>query len=93
MSCLLPPVCAFCLHFNTEIDNETHGECRAFAEIPETIIRGECDHHEPLANDQGLQFLLNPALAVEFAEVNELRELMDLPKYRMHYAKTALAAL
>ena len=82
MSCLLPPVCAFCLHFNADIEQHTTQECRAFAEIPEAVMLGECDHSEPLANDQGLQFQLNPDLAEEFAEVNALRELMDLPRFK-----------
>jgi hypothetical protein len=79
MSCLLPPVCAFCTH----LLNEPEQECRAFHEIPAVIMNGTCDHTEPYPDDGGVCFQLIPDYAEDFAEVNNIRQEMGLPLFRL----------
>lgn len=79
MSCLLPPVCAFCRH----LLNEPEQECRAFQEIPAAIMNGNCDHSEPYPGDGGICFQLIPEYKEDFAEVNSIRQEMGLSLFRL----------
>jgi hypothetical protein len=56
-------------------------DCRAFAEIPDAIFRGELDHSGPFPGDKGFRFRPNEALRGELEEVNELRREMGLRPY------------
>ena len=56
MSCLLPPICAFCEH----LLNLPEQDCLAFREIPDSLMLGQNDHYEALQNDQGYRFQLDP---------------------------------
>jgi hypothetical protein len=79
--CFLPPPCLFCLHYNDNAGFDDP-DCEAFREIPDEIFRGRCDHFEHFTGDGGVHFELNPCMAEEFDEVNELRREMDLPPFR-----------
>lgn len=79
MSCLFPPVCAFCAH----ILNQPDQECRAFHEIPEDIMLGNNDHVDAIEGDGGYRFQLNQDDLEAFQEVNNIRQAMDLRTYRM----------
>lgn len=79
MSCLLPPVCAFCQHLLNEPDQE----CRAFKKIPTAIMNGSCDHTERYPGDGGFRFQLNAEYVEDFAEVNEIRQEMGFPLFRL----------
>jgi hypothetical protein len=53
------PICEDCLHFQPEVGNF---KCAAFPDgIPEEVLDGSVDHHEPYNGDHGIQF--EPALA------------------------------
>ena len=77
MSCLLPPVCAFCAHL---LENEER-DCQAFSEIPETIMRGENDHHNAIEGDNGISFTLIAELRNDFDEINALRQQMGMTPF------------
>ncbi len=48
------PVCLDCRHF---VDEKGPLKCAAFPEgIPEEILNGEVDHHEPYEGDHGIQY-------------------------------------
>ena len=79
--CLLPPPCLFCRHYNDEAGID-EPDCSAFDEIPDEIFRGRCDHFEHYPGDGGVRFDLNPEMAEEFEEVNELRSEMELAPFR-----------
>ncbi|HPY40381.1 MAG TPA: hypothetical protein PLM98_07675, partial [Thiolinea sp.] len=78
MSCMLPPVCAFCVH----LLNNPEQECQAFAEIPDDIMLGKSDHLDPYEGDGGLRFELKPDDEADFEEINEIRSAMGLPAFR-----------
>ncbi|UOG93729.1 MAG: hypothetical protein L3K52_08385 [Candidatus Thiothrix sulfatifontis] len=80
MSCLLPPVCAFCQHF---LENDPERECQAFVEIPGAIVEGKCDHTEPYPGDDGYRFALIPEELETFLELNEVRQEFELPAFRL----------
>lgn len=79
MSCLLPPVCAFCKH----ILNAPEQECRAFQKIPDAIMLGHNDHLEPLEGDGGYQFCLAEEHREAFSEVNDIRQSLGLAAFRL----------
>ncbi|MEZ5447588.1 MAG: hypothetical protein R3E89_00650 [Thiolinea sp.] len=85
MSCLLPPVCAFCEH----LLNESDRDCRAFKEIPETIMLGSHSHDTHLPDDQGYLFQLNPQYREDFEELNTIRQEMGLPVLQDHRGEQA----
>ena len=70
--CLLPPICVFCKHFRAESTGD-EPDCAAFAEIPDSIFRGEIEHRQPYPGDGGILFELDPAHEAEFAELVEIR--------------------
>lgn len=81
MSCLLPPICAFCEH----LLNLPEQDCLAFREIPDTIMLGQNDHYEALQNDQGYRFQLDPEQITTLEEINELRQMMGLQPFRFNH--------
>lgn len=80
MSCILPPVCVFCVHF---LENDPERECRAFVEIPGVIIEGKCDHVDPYPDDGGYRFQLIASELATFHELNAVRQEFDLPPFRL----------
>lgn len=85
MSCLLPPVCAFCEHLLSAPDQD----CRAFQEIPEAIITGHNDHIEAIEGDSGYRFQLVAENLDAFQEINEIRLAMGLPVFRLFSANSS----
>ena len=79
MSCLLPPICAFCSH----LLNEPEQECRAFKEIPPDIMHGDCDHIAPYPEDNGIQFQMIPGYEQDLAELNVIRQEMGLSPFQL----------
>lgn len=71
--CLLPPNCFFCEHYHHP-DDHGEGDCDAFTEIPDDIFVGGHEHRSPVEGDRGIRFELDPMMAEEFSEVEELRE-------------------
>jgi len=70
--CLLPPNCLFCKHFHQDA-RQDEADCDAFKEIPDVILTGGHQHSTPIEGDRGIRFKLEPAIAEEFFEVQELR--------------------
>lgn len=70
--CLLPPNCLFCAHYHNNEDLDAP-DCDAFAEIPEAIFMGGNEHLTPVSGDHGVLFSLDPEMAEEFSEVQDLR--------------------
>ncbi|TXH70644.1 MAG: hypothetical protein E6Q83_05215 [Thiothrix sp.] len=79
MSCLLPPVCAFCEH----LLNSPEQDCLAFHEIPDAIMTGKQDHTEALAGDKGYRFQLATEHLEAFTEINTIRQAMGLLPFRL----------
>ena len=51
----IAPLCEDCLRFDMQGDGYS---CEAFPDgIPEEIVMGEHDHHEPFEGDGGLKFV------------------------------------
>ncbi|CCQ74360.1 hypothetical protein [Magnetospira sp. QH-2] len=72
----------FCRHFNHDDEAwEAEGDCKAYAEIPDEIFSDGHPHNEPLPGDRGVQFEIDPDLAGELVQVNELRLEMGEPPF------------
>lgn len=69
----LPPNCIFCVHYNTG-KSASGGDCRAFEEIPQTIIAGGNRHTQAYPGDNGFLFSLKQEYAKEFAGIEALRK-------------------
>ena len=72
MSCFMPPPCSFCKHYLGE-DESQDRECRAFKEIPDDIITGDCDHTTPYPNDSNILFELREEVREDFEEVKLMK--------------------
>lgn len=80
MSCLLPCMCIFCVHYNRDW-REGERECAAFHEIPEDIFEGRFDHSRPYPGDHGFRFMVSTDYTTDFLEVNALRASFGLEPY------------
>jgi hypothetical protein len=74
--CLLPPNCLFCAHYHQEAGIDD-ADCAAFQEIPDRIFTGVVEHTEPVTGDGGIRFKLNPRMAEEFADIQQLRQQIE----------------
>ena len=85
MSCLLPPSCAFCMHYLGE-DESSDRECLAFREIPDNIVKGFDDHSKPYEGDNGFQFVLNEAYKDDYDDVKQMKQAFKLHTKNDHTA-------
>ncbi|HHL19075.1 MAG TPA: hypothetical protein ENJ33_05005 [Thiothrix sp.] len=79
MSCLLPPPCAFCMHYLGDDDSQDR-DCLAFEEIPDEIIEGIYDHTSPYAGDNNILFKLDETQREDYEEIQRIRK--ELNRYR-----------
>lgn len=79
MSCLLPPPCAFCLHYSGDDDSQDR-DCLAFKEIPDAIIEGTHDHTFPYVGDNNILFKLDETQREDYEEIQAIRK--KLNQYR-----------
>lgn len=79
MSCLLPPPCAFCIHYLGDDDTQDR-DCVAFKEIPDEIIEGIYDHTQPYPGDHNVLFQLDKTQRDDYEEIQRIRKKLDLYK-------------
>ena len=79
MSCLLPPSCAFCIHYLGD-DNSQDRDCVAFKEIPDEIIEGIFDHTTHYIGDHNILFQLDETQREDYEEIQAIRK--KLNRYR-----------
>lgn len=80
MSCLLPPSCAFCMHYLGDDDDSQDRDCLAFEEIPDEIIEGLYDHTSPYTGDNNILFKLDETQREDYEEIQRIRK--ELNRYR-----------
>lgn len=73
MSCFLPSLCIFCVHFDHSDDANDGVSCKAFDQIPDEIFMDKVLHTVSIGEDKGISFELNRELEDEYLEMREFR--------------------
>ena len=84
MSCLIPPACVFCRHYDAARNEHSDAlpSCNAFPAIPDEIFLGRFDHSQPFPGDGGVHFSLVELDRLDFLELNAARRGPGLLAYR-----------